>query len=157
MRSKRYGYSHKLTGVAIVVSALCLGLLAFGQSRDTAHATGPSDYDLSWFTIDGGGAMRSTGGEYELSGTIGQPDAGGPMVGPVESGYELTGGFWFPLVPGDADGDGGITLHDYARFTACMSSDGAELPADCASFDSEGDGDVDLRDFEAFQRRFSGS
>ena len=50
--------------MGILVSALGLGLLAFGQSRDTAQATGPAGYELSWFTIDGGGATRSTGDEY---------------------------------------------------------------------------------------------
>ncbi len=34
------------------------------------------DFDLDRWTIDGGGEMRSVGGGYELSGTIGQPDAG---------------------------------------------------------------------------------
>ena len=33
------------------------------------------DYEISWSTIDGGGG-RSTGGDYALTGTIGQPDAG---------------------------------------------------------------------------------
>lgn len=46
-------------------------------------------YDLSWWTVDGGGGAVS-GGAYALSGTIGQPDAG------VLSGgsYTLAGGFW---------------------------------------------------------------
>ncbi len=49
-----------------------------------------SGYDLSWYTIDGGGATFSTGGSYSLGGTIGQADAG------VLSGgtYQLNGGFW---------------------------------------------------------------
>ena len=47
-------------------------------------------YTLDWSTVDGGGGT-STGGVYEVSGTIGQPDAGGPMTnGP----YSLEGGFW---------------------------------------------------------------
>ena len=46
-------------------------------------------YDLSWFTVDGGGGT-STGGVYSVSGTIGQPDAGVMSGG----GYALTGGFW---------------------------------------------------------------
>lgn len=33
------------------------------------------DYNLSWSTIDGGGGT-SSGGNFVLSGTIGQPDAG---------------------------------------------------------------------------------
>ena len=46
--------------------------------------------EISSYTIDGGGGT-SAGGVYSLSGTIGQPDAGGPMTGGV---FELAGGFW---------------------------------------------------------------
>src|SRR5262245_53076464 len=46
-------------------------------------------YNLSWFTIDGGGGA-STGGAYAISGTIGQPDAGKATGG----NYTLEGGFW---------------------------------------------------------------
>jgi hypothetical protein len=44
---------------------------------------------LDWYTIDGGGGT-SSGGDYSLSGTIGQPDAGGMSGGD----YDLSGGFW---------------------------------------------------------------
>jgi hypothetical protein len=58
----------------------------------TAAATAPdADYDLSWWTVDGGGDTAvSTGGGYTLGGTIGQSDAG------VFTGddYTLAGGFW---------------------------------------------------------------
>jgi hypothetical protein len=47
-------------------------------------------YDLSWWSVDSGGATFSTGGAYELGGTIGQPDAGTLTGG----GYTLGGGFW---------------------------------------------------------------
>lgn len=47
-------------------------------------------YDLSWWTVDGGGYTWSEGGGYALGGTIGQPDAG-VLQG---SGYTLAGGFW---------------------------------------------------------------
>jgi hypothetical protein len=46
-------------------------------------------YDISWFTVDGGGGS-SSGGPYTLSGTAGQPDAGMLSGGT----YALTGGFW---------------------------------------------------------------
>ena len=49
----------------------------------------PADYEISWSTIDGGGG-RSTGGDYALVGTIGQPDAGQMSGGD----YRLSGGFW---------------------------------------------------------------
>jgi hypothetical protein len=45
---------------------------------------------ISWYKIAGGGGT-STGGPYQVSGTIGQHDAGGPMTG---GSYSLTGGFW---------------------------------------------------------------
>ncbi len=47
------------------------------------------DYEISWSTIDGGGG-RSSGGDFALVGTIGQPDAGDMSGGD----YELSGGFW---------------------------------------------------------------
>ena len=46
-------------------------------------------YDLSWFTIDGGGGASAAGG-YAIVGVAGQPDAG-LMAGGV---YSLAGGFW---------------------------------------------------------------
>lgn len=60
-----------------------------------AHA----EYAIDWFTIDGGGAMRSAAGDYRLSGTIGQADAHGPQ----SSGeYTLRGGFWVMSVTNPA-------------------------------------------------------
>jgi hypothetical protein len=47
-------------------------------------------YSINWFKVAGGGGT-SAGGAYQLSGTIGQHDAGGPMTG---GNYSLTGGFW---------------------------------------------------------------
>ena len=55
-----------------------------------ATAASAQNYSIDWFTIDGGGGT-STGGVYTVNGTIGQPDAGGPVTG---GGYSLTGGFW---------------------------------------------------------------
>ncbi len=65
-------------------------------------------YDLSWYTIDGGGGT-STGGGYTLSGTIGQPDA---SVTPMTGGnYTLVGGFW----PGAA---AGVPVPDFTLVSA---------------------------------------
>jgi hypothetical protein len=47
-------------------------------------------FAIDWHTVDGGGGT-STGGVYTVSGTIGQPDASGPMTG---GQYSVTGGFW---------------------------------------------------------------
>jgi len=37
-------------------------------------------YSIDWHKVSGGGGT-STGGVYSVSGTIGQHDAGGPMIG----------------------------------------------------------------------------
>ncbi len=63
----------------LVTLGLLLPLLASAQN-----------YSIGWYKIAGGGGT-STGGNYSLSGTIGQPDAGNAMTG---GSYSLTGGFW---------------------------------------------------------------
>ena len=63
--------------------------IALGLSAAPALA---DEIALDWWTIDGGGGVGTVqGGAYALSGTIGQPDAGRPMVG---GAYQLQGGFW---------------------------------------------------------------
>lgn len=49
---------------------------------------GGQTYSIDWYSIDGGGGT-SSGGNYSLTGTIGQPDAGTLSGG----SYTLTGGF----------------------------------------------------------------
>jgi len=68
--------------------ALVLISLAIAAVTISTAQAAPQ-YDLSWFTVDGGGGT-SSGGTYSLSGTIGQPDAGALAGG----SYSLTGGFW---------------------------------------------------------------
>ena len=46
-------------------------------------------FSINWHTIDGGGGT-STGGGFELTGTIGQPDAGTLSGGTLA----CAGGFW---------------------------------------------------------------
>jgi hypothetical protein len=70
----------------ILLALAALLLLAGGA---VVYAQTGGDFDLTWNTIDGGGAA-STGGGYTLSGTVGQPDAGAMSGG----NYALTGGFW---------------------------------------------------------------
>ena len=73
--------------------AICLTMLVLVllfSLAVSAHAQSGGGYDLTWSTIDGGGATWSTGDGYSLGGTIGQPDAGA-MTG---TGYTLCGGFW---------------------------------------------------------------
>lgn len=54
-----------------------------------AAMSSPLALGISWWTVDGGGGT-STGGEYVVSGTIGQPDARFSRGG----GWEVRGGFW---------------------------------------------------------------
>jgi hypothetical protein len=45
-------------------------------------------YSIDWYKIGGG---TSTGASYQVTGTIGQPDASGAMSG---GQFSVTGGFW---------------------------------------------------------------
>jgi hypothetical protein len=47
-------------------------------------------YSIDWCKVSGGGGT-STGATYQVTGTIGQTDAGVAMAG---GSYSLTGGFW---------------------------------------------------------------
>lgn len=64
-----------------------LALLVF---LSTALIGGAQNYSIGWYKVAGGGGT-STGDVYSVSGTIGQHDAGGPLVG---GNFSLTGGFW---------------------------------------------------------------
>lgn len=111
------------------------------------------EFDLSRQSIDGGGVMHSTGGDFELSGTIGQPDAGILVGGDLE----LTGGFWFGLPPTDCNDDGSVNLLDHDSFTQCLTGPGGVVIAGCECFDVDRSGTVDLRDFAAAQSAYTGT
>src|ERR1017187_2076006 len=64
----------------LVISLLILAVV--GSDAQT--------YTIDWYKIAGGGGT-STGATYQVSGTIGQPDASGATIG---DNYTLTGGFW---------------------------------------------------------------
>ena len=52
-----------------------ISFLLFAIGSWTLSSPAFCDYEISWYSIDGGGAT-STGGQYSLTGTIGQPDTG---------------------------------------------------------------------------------
>ena len=54
------------------------------------YGASAQQYSIDWYKVSGGGGT-STGGTYQVSGTIGQPDASGALSG---GNYSLTGGFW---------------------------------------------------------------
>jgi len=70
-----------------VLAVLVLLVLNVRVGYAAPRTTG---YEISWYTIDGGGAQDLTGGSYTLSGTIGQYDAGSQSGGT----YQLNGGYW---------------------------------------------------------------
>ncbi len=126
-----------------------------------APAALAQDFEISWHTIDGGGEMFSNGGNFELSGTIGQPDAG-VMTG---GDFALTGGFWQPfdtvvhpcaaLVCGDTSCDGTFNGADIDPFFEALGDPagwqinhpGCELL--CVA-DINHDGAVNGADIDAF-------
>ncbi len=67
-------------------------LLVFGALALLAFSipVQAQQYSIDWYKISGGGGT-STGATYQVTGTIGQPDASGAMTG---GNYSLTGGFW---------------------------------------------------------------
>ena len=68
--------------------------LLLGVFGGDVFAQNGTSFDLSWYTIDGGG--------FELSGTAGQFDAGtSAMTG---GKYALTGGFWAAAQPATTAG-----------------------------------------------------
>ena len=93
-----------------------------------------ADYRIVWSTIDGGGG-QSSGGQYVLTGTIGQPDASYSQG----ENYELLGGFW----------PGGplcfVYFPDFSVFADYWLESGSGLPADL-----DGSGTVDLQDLQLF-------
>jgi hypothetical protein len=62
-----------------LIFSLLVPTISFAQS-----------YSIDWYKVAGGGGT-STGGTYQVSGTIGQPDASGAMSG---GNYSVTGGYW---------------------------------------------------------------
>src|SRR5262245_12842301 len=118
------------------VALVTLTVAAFGQN-----------YDLSWNTIDGGGATFSTGGAYSLGGTIGQPDAGAAMTG---GSFTLVGGFWpggssACTCPGDTNGDGVRDALDIQNFVNCLIA-----AQGCSCADVDGSGTVTAADAAVF-------
>lgn len=87
------GNNETHTHIFIVIALLILLALTTSHSISPASAQSGGTYDLTWNTIDGGGATFSTGGAYSLGGTIGQADAGTMNGG----SYALNGGFWVGL------------------------------------------------------------
>jgi hypothetical protein len=131
----------KVIRAALLITA-CV-IVVTGAGVKTVFA---SDLVIDWWTLDGGGGMYSTGGALELSGTVGQPDAGVVLTG---GSLELVGGFWpafsgaDEFCYGDLDDDGDIDLSDLATL---LGAYGQTSGMNYEDGDLDGDGDVDLSD-----------
>jgi hypothetical protein len=72
---------------------------AYGTSLAQASTATPTPvggiYGPIWSSVDGGGGTFSTGGNFTMSGTMGQPDAGSMTDG----SYTINGGFWGVAAP----------------------------------------------------------
>lgn len=135
-----------------VATAVChcvlTAFLATLTAASPAIAQVGGVYDLTWSTIDGGGAMFSAGGNYSLGGTIGQHDAGTKSGG----AYELTGGFWPAVVPackcpGHMLGNTSIRGTDIQAFVNCYV---ISVGDNCVCADLNDDGLVNAADLSLF-------
>ncbi len=134
-----------LCGMAALFSVIA----AQGQHFDTDWRAGSAerriagagdDFDLSWYTVDGGGGT-SSGGDFVLRGTIGQPDAGDLSGGD----FTLRGGFWQPAASGgcgdcptDVDGSGDTGAFDLANLLGAWGTCNPGDPCECLDADSDG-------------------
>ncbi len=137
-----------MTALRILIFALACCAWPAASSADT--------FTLNWYTFDGGGALGITGGTFELSGTIGQPDASvTPMIG---GNFELVGGFWpiasgSPVCRGDCNCDGTVNFDDINPFVAALSGG---TPCSVDNCDVNGDGVISFSDINPFVAILSG-
>jgi len=117
-----------------------------------AAAALADEFSLDWYSIDGGGDLWTTAGDFELSGTVGQPDAGVVMSG---GDFELTGGFWAGapaapvILPGDLNCDGTVDFGDINPFVLYLSNFAAWQTScpDCPPENGDINGDGTYPDF----------
>ena len=82
------GLAGSLAAVALVAA---LGWLP----EATAAPAEPNALEITWYTIDAGGAQTMAGDALTLMGTAGQPDAGKATGG----NYTVWSGFWGWTLP----------------------------------------------------------
>lgn len=73
--------------VAVSALVLCGSLGTLAQSG--------GGFDLSWGVLSGGGVTFSTGGNFSLGSTVGQPVAFGSSPSHSGGNFSLSNGFWF--------------------------------------------------------------
>ena len=137
------------------LAAGLLAALALAAAVQPARAFyDPTDYDMFWNSIDGGGGT-STLGDYSLMGTIGQHDS---QQGALLGDYSFSGGFWVPGVttyqcPADVDDgsntgtrDGGVGIEDLLYYLALFNAGDWRADLDDGTFTGTHDGGVGIED-----------
>ena len=92
--------------------------------------------------------MQSTGGDFVLSGTLGQADASAALTG---GDFRMVGGFWAVAVPtcgclSDINKDGERDGLDVQGFVDCLTAFGTN----CVCADVDGVPGLDINDVTAF-------
>ena len=112
-----------------------------------APSTARAQFSIDWYTIDGGGGT-SSGGGFEVVGTIGQHDAGPANTG---GSFQLVGGFWGAFTqggcPADIDGNGVLNIFDFLAYQTAFSNNDPRA-------DMDGNGTLNIFDFLAYQTAF---
>lgn len=135
--------------VSLITRATAMmGVAAILLAASTLFA----QFEITWHTIDGGGAMNTTDGQpsgFELSGAIGQADAG-PASAMSGGSFALIGGFWTVpsdvcLFPGDVNFDGQRNGLDIQGFVNCLT-----INTSCGCADADLSGTVEVADVAAF-------
>lgn len=73
---------------SIVKRSICVLLFAWALQVQAGD-----EWEISWYSIDSGGEIAAAGGGWQVSGTIGQPDATHANAA-TGGNWTLTGGFW---------------------------------------------------------------
>lgn len=109
-------------------------LMVLGSGSVSLAGSSGGDFNIARCTVDNGGGV-STGGDFRLTGTIGQHDA--TIVSPMAGDFIAMGGFWPYLNEAGCF----VDLNDWANFVAEWMDVGAGLSADL-----DNDNDVDIDD-----------
>lgn len=122
-------------------------------------AAASAEFTIRWHSMDSGGAtFISTSSCFRLSGTIGQPDAAGPVASVPK---RVRGGFWADVLVagiqvGDVNCDGDINNFDIDPFVIAIVDPAAYSDAypdcDILRADINRDGAIDNFDIDAFVR-----
>jgi len=128
---------------------LNLSMLAWLVTMFITIGSANAQIEIVDYSIDGGGGM-SSGGNFTVQTTMGQPDAGPELTG---GNFTVTGGNGAEpeIVLGDVNGDGEVNLLDVAPFVDAVT-DGTYV----AAADINQDGSVDLLDVAPFVNLLSG-